>query len=81
MDLYDVLYIAKDATQAEIEIAYRRRMAQLDRTGVAGVIIKKLNFSENINYAYKILSNPSTRQDYNKFPGKYRGVCDRYFGF
>lgn len=81
MDLYDVLYITKDASQAEIEIAYGRRMAQLDRAGVAGVIIKKLNFSENVNYAYRILSNPSTRQDYDRSPEKYRGVCNRYLGF
>ncbi|RUM98133.1 hypothetical protein EET67_08460 [Pseudaminobacter arsenicus] len=81
MDLYDVLLVTRDASPEEIEVAYSRRMAQLDRKGMVGFILRKLNFSENVIYAYNILSNSCTRKDYDRSPWKYRDMCDRYFGF
>jgi DnaJ-class molecular chaperone len=81
MSLYDMLHITRDASQGEVEAAYRSRIRQLQTEGIAVALTKALRFHENIDYAYKILSNKDTREDYDRNPEAYRGVCDQYLGF
>ena len=81
MSLYDVLHVTRDASQEEVEAAYKNRTRQLRTRGIAGLLTKALRFQENVDYAYKILSSKDMRADYDRNPDNYRGVCDRYLGF
>lgn len=76
-----MLHITSNASQEEVEAAYKNRMEQLRTGGVAGLLTKALRVQENLDYAYKILSNKDMREDYHRNPDKYLGVGDQYMGF
>ena len=63
--LYDLLGVSKSATAKEIKVAYFRLAKQyhpdVNPSADAKILFQKYTF------AYEILSNPATRQDYDKF--------------
>lgn len=81
MSLYDMLHITRNASQEEVDAAYKNRMKQLDMGGFGGLLTKALGAQEHLDYAYKILSDKDLRADYHRDPDKYRGVGDPYLGF
>ena len=66
-DLYDVLGVSKDATDADIKKAYRRKARELhpDQGG------EEEAFKE-LSAAYEVLKNPQARANYDRF-GDPRG--------
>jgi molecular chaperone DnaJ len=64
-DLYEILGVARDASQGEIKAAYRRRAPEL-HPDVNGDPADQERFKE-ITGAYEILSDPEKRQRYDTF--------------
>src|SRR5215216_869007 len=64
-DYYEVLGVARDAPEQEIKKAFRRLARQLhpDVSEEAGAEVRFREVSE----AYDVLSNPETRQHYDRF--------------
>lgn len=80
-DLYDVLGVSKDATDADIKKAYRRKARELhpDQGG------EEEAFKE-LSAAYEVLKNPQARANYDRFgdprgPGGGMGGGDPFAGF
>lgn len=80
-DLYDVLGVSKDASDADIKKAYRRRARDLhpDQGG------DEEAFKE-LTAAYEVLKNPQARSNYDQFgdprgPGGGMGGGDPFGGF
>ncbi|MCY1249388.1 hypothetical protein D9M72_629170 [compost metagenome] len=70
MNLYEVLSVATDSTSSEIEAAYRNRRVTL-QSGCLGKLVLSLQLYADVDYAYSILSNPKTRQRYDRSPGEF----------
>ena len=66
-DHYDVLGIAKDATQNQIRRAYRKKAASLHPDRDAG----DADLFARVTAAYEVLSDPDSRQVYDDFGEKY----------
>jgi hypothetical protein len=60
-DFYSILGVGRDATQAEIKKAYRKK-AQIYHPDHGG----SNELMDKINYAYHQLSNPQIRENYNR---------------
>ncbi len=80
MSFYDIFLINEYATQDEIDDAYNKKIKWLEEKGFSQSIVRKLYFKENVDYAYKVLSDPDSRHDYDIHPEKYR-TFDWYLGF
>lgn len=86
-DLYEVLGVARDASEADIKKAYRRQAMQFhpDRNPDDAAAADKFKEASN---AYKVLSDAQTRQRYDQFGeaglgggGGFRGVDDIFSAF
>ena len=64
MNLYEILEIKPNSSELEIKKAYHR-LALLNHPDKNNSREAKEKF-ENISYAYQILINPTTRQEYCK---------------
>src|SRR5258706_15011804 len=64
-DLYMVLGVARDASDAEIKRAFRK-LAQQTHPDVNASVGADIRFKE-INEAYQVLSDPQRRQAYDMF--------------
>ncbi len=61
-DYYEVLGVARNATQAEIKKAYRKKSRELHPDNPNGGSTEKY---QEVNNAYEVLSNPDKRQMYD----------------
>lgn len=71
-DYYDVLGVARDAGQDEIQAAYRRQ-ARANHPDVNRDPAAEDRFKE-VNDAYHVLSDPSSRRRYDRFGDDFRRV-------
>ena len=65
-DLYQILDVARDASQAEIKRAYRRLACQYHPDANPGDKDAEEKFKK-INAAYSVLSDPEKRVRYDRF--------------
>ncbi len=70
MNLYEVLRVSTDSTCSEIDAAYRQRTAT-PQSGFLGKLVLSLQLYADVDYAYSILSNPQTRQRYDRSPSEF----------
>ena len=78
-DLYDVLGVTRDASEADLKRAYQRKARELhpDTTNGDEEAFKELNA------AYEILRNPQARSNYDRYgdPRGMGGSADPFAGF
>lgn len=80
-DFYEVLGVARDATQAEIKKAYQK-LARKYHPDLAGRSEENEAKIKEINVAYETLSNPEKRREYdNPGPQGFGGFGDFFESF
>ncbi|MFF1654037.1 DnaJ domain-containing protein, partial [Streptomyces sp. NPDC058255] len=75
-DYYDVLGVARDASSEEIQQAFRK-LARKHHPDVNKDPAAEERFKE-INDAYSVLSDPRTRQRYDRFGENFRQIPEDY---
>ncbi|MFI6493082.1 DnaJ C-terminal domain-containing protein [Streptomyces sp. NPDC050564] len=75
-DYYDVLGVSRDANSEEIQQAFRK-LARKHHPDINKDPQAEERFKE-INDAYSVLSDPGTRQRYNRFGANFRQIPEDY---
>eukprot|EP01098_Paradermamoeba_levis_P010746 TRINITY_DN4527_c0_g1_i1.p1 TRINITY_DN4527_c0_g1~~TRINITY_DN4527_c0_g1_i1.p1 ORF type:complete len:170 (-),score=19.22 TRINITY_DN4527_c0_g1_i1:6-515(-) len=63
-EFYEILGVSRDASQEKIRSAYRRKTILLHPDKTGGATTQQFQM---VNEAHQVLSNPSTRRDYDLF--------------
>ncbi|HEY6737427.1 MAG TPA: J domain-containing protein [Actinopolymorphaceae bacterium] len=75
-DYYEVLGVSRDASQDEIQRAYRK-LARANHPDINKDPAAEERFKE-LNEAYSVLSDPDTRKRYDRFGHDFRQIPEEY---
>lgn len=71
MTLYEILEVSKNCSSGDIEHAYHMKRAGFAQDGWRGWLVRKLQVTADIDYAYAILSDEEQRLRYDKNPDDF----------
>lgn len=82
MLLYECLGVSPYATQRDIAAAYEQKLASLQNGGgFRSMLSKLLHFAYPYEYAFRVLGDVQTRQEYDRNPHAFDAVTWQYWGF
>jgi hypothetical protein len=81
MILYECLDLAPSASQRQIEVAYETKIASLQGSRLTRLLSQIFPLHYPYEYAFRVLSDPVSRSEYDRNPASYDSITWHYMGF